>query len=708
LLTTQAGFWGEVVHTGVTATAGEQNLDALFDGRLEEWVNEGDAPWAVTLDLQQPYQVYEVSLRLRGRGAVTLAAPVAGGWESRAEEGPTDREEPRWVRLIVAEAREASRLWQITLSPGARVSEVYVWGDGPPGKPEPLYPVPKIFPVAFQSLPGADQTAFSDHIYWSWQRAVLARPGFRRLNAVWAPHDKWARLSAAPILPPVDTLNRPVRISMARNEYEGALVTLTSLRDVAGTPIHDSALLKEKQDRAQMVTVRLSEFHGPEPDRVRGTLRVAGTLRSQLFGTVVGPLFSADNRLGREWMVKYLTNGAEIADFPRVALPPCGSAVFWIEVQTEDAAPGEYVARLTCEPGPSVLIRVNVRPVTLPEPRVWVHAWQRGPVGTTTPFAHADLLERTVADKLSRGIRSFYDAPTPGSEAAEARRQKPDVYFHQAYLIPDYYVGSGWGNQRGVFDQLGDEDFQKCKEHVQKVVQQFQGLNVPFEQWYGELWDEPGDGNADFFEKCAGWVKQIDPRVQVYCNPAFPEEATNFRRLGRYADVFVPFWGNWFKGDEWLAERDARPRTVNAFYGVQGCNKSELPEELVGHYRIMPWHAFALGLNGWGFYSYFAPHQDPWEDVTPGQETDYQVVYPGPAGPVPTRQAEAFRDGWEDYRLLTLLRERGDAPARAAVAEALAAIPLGREPLTAGVDFEGLRLRLLEVAAGRVLQELNQ
>jgi len=31
----------------------------------------------------------------------------------------------------------------------------------------------------------------------------------------------------------------------------------------------------------------------------------------------------------------------------------------------------------------------------------------------------------------------------------------------------------------------------------------------------------------------------------------------------------------------------------------------------------------------------------------------------GPQGPVPTRQSGAVREGWEDYCLLTLLRQQG-------------------------------------------------
>ena len=43
------------------------------------------------------------------------------------------------------------------------------------------------------------------------------------------------------------------------------------------------------------------------------------------------------------------------------------------------------------------------------------------------------------------------------------------------------------------------------------------------------------------------------------------------------------------------------------------------------------------------------------------------MVYPGPRGPVPTRQSETVREGWEDYCLLTLLKQQGRKAELAAI-----------------------------------------
>ena len=109
----------------------------------------------------------------------------------------------------------------------------------------------------------------------------------------------------------------------------------------------------------------------------------------------------------------------------------------------------------------------------------------------------------------------------------------------------------------------------------------------------------------------------------------------------------------------------------------------------------MAWDAFDRGWNGWGFYSYFAPRGNPWDDRdaewASGEDMpDYQMVYPGPTGPVPTRQSEAVREGWEDYCLLTLLQTQGRAEALKSI---LADYAAGKPPAE-------LRLRALKAAEG--------
>ena len=114
----------------------------------------------------------------------------------------------------------------------------------------------------------------------------------------------------------------------------------------------------------------------------------------------------------------------------------------------------------------------------------------------------------------------------------------------------------------------------------------------------------------------------------------------------------------------------------------------------VQSYRRMAWDAFRRGWNGWAFYAYYAPRGNPWDDFDKaiyGEDMmDYLMIYPGPRGPVPTRQTESVREGWEDYRLLSLLKQQGKAAKVAALLDGYAK----------GESLEQLRNDALLAAAG--------
>jgi len=164
---------------------------------------------------------------------------------------------------------------------------------------------------------------------------------------------------------------------------------------------------------------------------------------------------------------------------------------------------------------------------------------------------------------------------------------------------------------------------------------------------------------------------------------------------GQYVDVSVPLFLLLRDRPQSYRLFDA-PRLVNAFYYVATHHAKSENAPQVQLYRKMAWDAFKRGWNGWGFYSYFAPRGNPWNDFdkdwyTTEDRPDYEMVYPGPRGPIPSRPSEAVREGWEDYRLLTLLQQRGLNKELAAILRACAA----------GQPLEQLRLRALEAAAGQ-------
>ena len=68
---------------------------------------------------------------------------------------------------------------------------------------------------------------------------------------------------------------------------------------------------------------------------------------------------------------------------------------------------------------------------------------------------------------------------------------------------------------------------------------------------------------------------------------------------------------------------------------------------------MLAWWAWYYGARGVGFWSYSdTGGSSAWEDVD-GRRPDWAVVYETPRGIVSSRRWEAFREGLEDYVLLS-------------------------------------------------------
>ncbi|MBC7287368.1 MAG: DUF4091 domain-containing protein, partial [Armatimonadetes bacterium] len=333
------------------------------------------------------------------------------------------------------------------------------------------------------------------------------------------------------------------------------------------------------------------------------------------------------------------------------------------------ARPGVYEATLRAAGGPSLTLRARVVDVALPTPRVWLQTYS----GQTSqfPFWSEDREAAEVAYKKSIGVTVWNGFPDQ-NPAAKLAYEKGRTFFH-VWGIGDYghklYAG------RIDPDKLTEEDAAAIAQLIKGHVERAQRLGLSFDEWYVELSDEPGEGNAKAFGALCRLIRKADPRVKIYCNPCFwtgeppdgcrPDDVV-FAGLGEWyrecVDVSCPLYlllRN--RPKSW--ELFNAPRLVRAFYNV--CTQSAKSERAteVELYRRMAWDAFKMGWNGWGFYSYYGPRGDPWNDFDAEWYTredlpDYIIVYPGPNGPIPTRQSEAVREGWEDYCLLSLLRSQ--------------------------------------------------
>lgn len=710
LLSDNEGYWGECVLTGVeyryetppdsppdrlkddANTFGRRLLDGRPSGNW--WVPvglTGGRPLVVTFDFKRRCTFAEVDVCTRSKqvGLEVEVSATGQDWQS-ALSRPREACPEREFHRLPLPARPAGRYLRLTArTPSTTwLDEVLVWGEADPAVPEmvrPIAPPVHLTGAAFPSIPGIDRTAASDQQAWDWLRK-LGRAG--RTPAVWSQAPTWDTITGGPLLPAADRVRQHVSLSMARNETECLAVALTNT----------------SLEQPRTVTVKLGPFHrvGSKAAAagLRGEVRVAGAIPSRSYGVTLGPLLAAGNLPGRSLLRRHLTNGEQVGAFPTVTLTPAGSAVLWVSVTSKAVTPGVYEAELAAAPARPLAVRVEVLPVTLPGPFAWwVQTWS-GVTGQF-PFEYGDRLAREVAYKQSLGITVWNGFPTPGSAAALARERGFALYH--LYGLPNRLVNEGYAGKVKP-EGLTDADRQAVADHIHDLVSQAAALKLQYDDWFVELWDEPGAGNAAAYGALARLIRQADPVVNIYCNPCFwqgwgqggvADDRAVSRALGDWyadcVDISCPLY---------LLLRDrpqagrlfAAERFVNACYTVASHHAKSEAADNVTLYRRLAWDAFGRGWSGWAFYSYYAPRGNPWDDFD-GSWTedapDYQVVYPGPRGPIPTRPAESLREGYEDYCLLSLLKELGQERELDAI---LAAYRAGGDPAQ-------LRLRALRAAA---------
>ncbi len=711
LLSDNEGYWGESLLTGVdyrygsTAinprdriadqpeTFGRRLLDGKVAGNWHVPVGEARGPLVVILDFKRPCAFSEVNTVCTRSPLTSLKVEVNaspdGEWQEVYNQ-PLDAAVEQALKRARLPADSRGRYMRLSIdSTGITyLDEVLVWGSGEFSEtyPENIAPTYRTeLPVGtLESIPGIQETRFSVSKFGEWRSAIGAHA---TAPAIWA--QSGVASPTEPILPEAATINAPLGLLLARNETESAYVTLTNPSETEPLTVNLNGIVLNRASHS-----------GPEP-RVHARLLVGGALPAippkhrltpeQRLRLMVGdgvpaasepsgavsilPFFDAGQFLGRSLMQRYLSNGVAIRDYPRLLLPPGGSAVFMLRVTTDHAAPGRYIGTVSAKAADgrtvAMELTIDVADVTLPESDLWVSGWSSGT--GQFPFESRNRIENDARVYRQLGITVWNGLPTPGSKA-EVFGSYGKTYY-RVTGIPRDYVHRGVSNRLKP-EELTAEDDARIAQHLLGLVAQAKELGLDYDDWWVELWDEPQESNAAIFGALARIIRRTDPKVRIFMNPLF------WRPGFAPQEVFMEHLAPWYNelidisvptitlvGDN-LATRElwAQPRFVRSFYMH--------PAGRGG--RAMAWKSFSLGFNGWAYYCYFSPHGNPWDIRTwSSLDYSYQMVFPGPNGPVIMPIYETMRDGWEDHALLTALRQRGQ---QALVDELLAGYRAG-EPL---------------------------
>jgi hypothetical protein len=429
----------------------------------------------------------------------------------------------------------------------------------------------------------------------------------------------------------------PIRLSLARGEYESAQVVLIGGQEPAEVTIAAGALTRE--DGA-------AQF----PSDVIEIRRVG-------YVETVQPYYPA----------------AYIGEWPDPL--PLGSTVevpsgrvqpVWLTIGAPESLPaGRYTGSLTLTDAAGrterLALEVRVRDFTLP----------RRP--------HL----KTAFDFYRSRLKKAYEEFVPGGQVWNGRTDElEDLYFQDMLKHRIFPVMSAdptsqrFWRRIGFYRQLGLGAFgigtrggsngnnwpegQKLQQAMGWYREAAQALRAQglLQDAYIYTYDEPKPGDprpaqvmqyvhwadpglrnllvmheAPDPERHADWLKDADIlciRIASYD----PEHAKRFRALGKEMWMYVSSPSHPF------------PALVIDYPAIA--------------HRILPWMAWKYEADGLLYWCVNYWKSNPWEDAAnfaKDQNGNGSLYYPSAEGPVPSIRIEVLRDGMEDYEYLYLLRE---------------------------------------------------
>ncbi|MBL8236912.1 MAG: hypothetical protein JNM66_05810, partial [Bryobacterales bacterium] len=348
------------------------------------------------------------------------------------------------------------------------------------------------------------------------------------------------------------------------------------------------------------------------------------------------------------------------------------SRKLWAIVNSRSLAAGKHTATvragdtLSLAKPLEVPLHIEVSKARLPERRTYQQCHWLYLASIADPAAR----EATIVDALDHGMTVF---PIPPIHFP--LEGKPDSALHDS-LVTRLKGKATFLVTGSVGGPLAAKDYSAA---IRKYSEHMLALGLDFKDWAFYYMDEPGlmgkDAAFDKYVQDITRVKEADPRVRIYANPAGGAKPEMLAPLTNLIDIWQPdlhlvrehpeaYKKIFEQGTYWHYEAGADQRNLDS----------------LGYYRMKPWVAFQMGMTGGGYWVY---SYSPFWFFDQSMGTEYGTVYQTANGPVTTKRWEASRDGAEDFELLWQVREkarsRNDAAALRLIDEAVAFVTAGQE-----------------------------
>lgn len=339
----------------------------------------------------------------------------------------------------------------------------------------------------------------------------------------------------------------------------------------------------------------------------------------------------------------------------------------WITVHVpRDTPPGDYTGKVNLGGvgfGTYIPLKLHVYGFNLPERptlRTIARIWQEHP-GYDDLF-RKDLQEhRCSGTSQLSGIKAELKdgqmvVDVSGLHAAVERDLRP--YGFEVFNVPNVFLGdwSGLFNKEGkwfgvpVFTPEFDQAFTSYCRQVGDALRT-QGV-LPYALW--QVWDEPHDEWIAKVQHLARLVKQAVPEARIYMTAAVNDQLTDTVNIWclPWPSTYLPVAEQArAKGAElWAYE--------NELYSMDVADSSLLM-------RGYLWRLKRYGIKGVEWWAISSWKSDPW--TVPNQYEPQNgggfFIYPTPdrkGAPIDSLRWEMYREGVEDYDILTLLAQEQD------------------------------------------------
>ena len=663
LLTDNEGWWGRCVFTGVTYSYETEPNDPrdVFKGNGEIFgrrLLDGNAQWGwhrpvgitdkrpivAVFDFKRPCVFNEVDLMSEKspQAAASLSASDDGAnWTVFAEAACSNA----LTRVRPAEPGHGRYLrvsYQSKTSTSTYLDEVLTWGEGE---------VSAEYPENIQPISRGDLL-----------RIPCATNGVVEWVPLQDPTAKSKEQFGQPMISLAPYAAAGGEVLMARNETE------TRYFAVANGTTGTVAVALSAPDFGEGVKAELligGLVRGQKPkykltDKQRFDMMLTGEEPEEAFDANrlgIIPFFSADMVPPANFARKYLGNPEQVAGFPsRVEIAPGECAVLMLRVTTDGATPGErkgvLAAGATTRP-----VALRVVDATLPgeDGSPWVFTW--GPFTPQFPFESKTRYENDARAVRELGVTELSGFPNKDTKVEIASRGRRDKMTFRAGGLTPRLDGLIYNHQ---IDTLDDAARAEISNHLAKVRAQAVAAGVPPEQVVLAVIDEPGKGNAKVCGEACRYIREIAPDMNTYLNPSFwnrtqfyPTEVI-VESLGDFyadcVDVSVPY-RSLTESAEGRRLLWATKRRVNASYAH--------PAHRAG--RSISWANFRYGLDGFAYWCYYWNTGGNTWDIRTWTIYSFEtkMALPLENGVAITPVYEEMREAWEDWRLLSLLRQSG-------------------------------------------------